>query len=269
MINWPRIRPTRLRKVGPKPGPRGPPSWDTAPRQASAPIPTVTMTRASSVQYVERTERILVNSERRAPPKPARPAGAGRAAGRDCGARCVAVAMSGPLSSGNRLPGLRIWDARPELHAGGGEFHEGLFQRSLGRGKLVQPDSVVESEVTDLLRVQAANHDRVAVGRGDRAAPGRRDHLDQGFGLRRADADRLDGVARDELPHRAVRDELAPADHQEMIGGVLHLRHQAAGHEYRAALRGRRLHQVPDPPDALRVQAVDRLVEHQDGRVAQ
>src|ERR1022692_5263676 len=128
MINWPRIRPTRLRKVGSKPGPRGPPPWDTAPRQASVPIPMVTMTRASSVQYVERTERILVNSERRAPPKPARPAGAGRVAAGG-GARCVAVAMSGPLSSGNRLPGLRIW-ARAELHAGGGELHEGLFQRS-------------------------------------------------------------------------------------------------------------------------------------------
>src|ERR1019366_9511109 len=119
---------------------------DIAPTQESVPIPTVTMTRASSVQYVERTERILVNSERRAPPKPARPAGAGRAA-RGGGARCVVAAMSGPLSSGNRLPGLLIWNARPELHAGGGELHEGLFQRRLGRGKLVQPDSVVEGEV--------------------------------------------------------------------------------------------------------------------------
>src|ERR1017187_6359288 len=143
MINWPRIRPTRLRNVGSKPGPRGPPPWDTAPRQASVPIPMVTMTRVSSVQYVERTERILVNSERRAPPKPARPAGAGRAAAGGGGARCVVAAMSGPLSSGNRLPGLLIWNARPELHAGGGEFHEGLFQRRLGRSKLVQPDSVV------------------------------------------------------------------------------------------------------------------------------
>ena len=71
-------------------------------------------------------------------------------------------------------------------------------------------------------------------------------------------------AAGDELGHAAVGDELAPADHDQVISGVLHLRHQVTGHENRAALGGQPLHQVADPQDALRVQAVHRLVEHQD-----
>jgi len=42
-----------------------------------------------------------------------------------------------------------------------------------------------------------------------------------------------------------------------------------AGDEHGPALGGQRLHQVPDPADPLRVQAVDRLVEDEDGRVAE
>ena len=100
-------------------------------------------------------------------------------------------------------------------------------------------------------------------------APGRGDRPAQRVRLRRADPDRLRGVGRDELGHRAVRDQLAPADHQQVVGGVLHLRHQVAGDEDRAALGRERLHQVADPQDALGIQPVDRLVEHEDRRVAE
>src|SRR6185437_6504988 len=50
MISWPRIRPTRLCWVGSKNGPRTSPGRDAAATQASAPMPTVTTIRASSVQ---------------------------------------------------------------------------------------------------------------------------------------------------------------------------------------------------------------------------
>ena len=50
MISWPRIRPARLRWVASKPGPWIPLPRETAPTQASAPIPIVTTTRAMSVQ---------------------------------------------------------------------------------------------------------------------------------------------------------------------------------------------------------------------------
>ena len=46
-------------------------------------------------------------------------------------------------------------------------------------------------------------------------------------------------------------------------------RHQVAGDEHGAALGGQLPGEGADPADALRVQAVDRLVEHDDRRVAE
>jgi len=42
-----------------------------------------------------------------------------------------------------------------------------------------------------------------------------------------------------------------------------------AGDEHRPAFGRQRLHQVPDPQDPLGVQPVDRLVEHEHGRVTE
>ena len=64
------------------------------PALIAAPIPMLTTSSTSSVQYVERTERILVNSERSVPPKPARPEGGGRTGGR--AGWVVVAAMSDP-----------------------------------------------------------------------------------------------------------------------------------------------------------------------------
>ena len=47
------------------------------------------------------------------------------------------------------------------------------------------------------------------------------------------------------------------------------LAHQVAGDEHGPALGGERPQQAADPPDALRVEAVDRLVEQQHRRVAE
>jgi hypothetical protein len=55
----------------------------------------------------------------------------------------------------------------------------------------------------------------------------------------------------------------------EAFGGQRHLGDQVAGDEHGPPLGGQRPHQVPDPADPLRVQAVDRLVEDKDGRVAE
>jgi hypothetical protein len=54
-----------------------------------------------------------------------------------------------------------------------------------------------------------------------------------------------------------------------VLGGDRHLAHQVARHEHRPALGGEVLQERADPADAVRVQAVDRLVEHDDGRVAE
>jgi hypothetical protein len=54
-----------------------------------------------------------------------------------------------------------------------------------------------------------------------------------------------------------------------VVGGDSHLVHQVTGHKDGAALGGELLHQVPDPQDAFGIEAVDRLVEEQDFRVAE
>ena len=87
--------------------------------------------------------------------------------------------------------------------------------------------------------------------------------------LGRPDQDRRDRTARDEVGHAAVGYEPAAADHDQVIRGVLHLRHQMAGDQHRPALGRQRAHQRPDPHDALRIEAVDRLVEHEDLRIAE
>ena len=65
------------------------------------------------------------------------------------------------------------------------------------------------------------------------------------------------------------RPAAAGPDDDEAFGGQGHLGDQVAGDEDGPALGGQRLHQVPDPADSLRVQAVDRLVEDEDRRVAE
>jgi hypothetical protein len=54
-----------------------------------------------------------------------------------------------------------------------------------------------------------------------------------------------------------------------MVGGVLQLAHQMAGDEDHPPLGGQRPHEATDPDDAVRVEAVHRLVEEEYGRVAQ
>ena len=212
-----------------------------------------------------------MNSERSAPPRPG--SGAGPVQGRVSPRRdlCRHCHVKPPLPSPPAQPNARPARPRgtgPELHAGRGQLHERLFQRGLGGRQLVQPDRLVVGQVADLLGGQPLHHDR-AVGAVQGPAARQRDRAGQRLPLRGADPHRLHRVARDELGHRAVGDQLAAADHQQVVGGVLHLGHQVGGHEDGAAFRGQRLHQVPDPQDAFRVQPVDRLVEHQDGRVAE
>src|ERR1700728_3424684 len=61
----------------------------------------------------------------------------------------------------------------------------------------------------------------------------------------------------------------APPDDDEVIGGLRHLAHQMAGDQDGAAVGGHRPEQLADPADALRVKAVDRLVEQEHRRVGQ
>ena len=138
------------------------------------------------------------------------------------------------------------------------------------------------------MRRQLVQHDRRAPPRSRRSAaavrppisstPGsllvdgdvRAEHeLAQPRRLRRAHADDAARGAADELVDARVGDQPAAADHDQVVGGQRHLAHQVRRDEDRAALGGERLEQVADPVDALRVEAVDRLVEQQRLRVAE
>ena len=77
------------------------------------------------------------------------------------------------------------------------------------------------------------------------------------------------GRGGDQLGDAGVGDDPAAADHDQVVGGVLQLAHQVAGHQHRAALGGQRAQEAAHPHDALGVQAVERLVQHQHRRVAE
>jgi hypothetical protein len=76
-------------------------------------------------------------------------------------------------------------------------------------------------------------------------------------------------VLPQQVGHRQVGEETAVAEHDEVVGGLLHLAHQVAGDQHGAALVGEVAQQLPHPPDALGVQAVHRLVQHEDVGVAE
>src|SRR5215831_20798939 len=112
-----------------------------------------------SVQYVDRTERILVNSERSAPAKVTRPAERGRSSPTPAvGRTVVVVAISGHLSSQHRL--LSLGHASVELHAGCSQFHECLLQRRVDGREFVQPYGVVVGQVADPDGVKSTDNHR-------------------------------------------------------------------------------------------------------------
>ena len=101
-----------------------------------------------------------------------------------------------------------------------------------------------------------------AVGAQDVGEPG---------GLGAADEHGAGAVgARAQLLHRALADQAAGADDDHAVDGLLDLRQQVAGDEDRAALVVRQVaEEAAQPLDALGVQAVGRLVEDEDGGVAE
>src|SRR5689334_5819134 len=116
----------------------------------AAPIPMLITTSTSSVHQVERTERILVNSERSVPPSPARPDGGGSTGAPD--ACLVIAAMSGPPFATELVVRRQLLLGRPGsrqalgslilaltlaaavLHAVRGQLHEGRLERGPDHG---------------------------------------------------------------------------------------------------------------------------------------
>ena len=84
----------------------------------------------------------------------------------------------------------------------------------------------------------------------------------QAVGLRAAHPYRRLDAGR-ELVERALRHELAAADHDDLVDRLRHLGQHVARHEHGAALAGLPAQEVAQPADALRVEPVGGLVEHE------
>lgn len=177
------------------------------------------------------------------------------------------------------LPSRHVLDAPRR------EFHVRLLQGHLDIAQPVQPDAVAVGEVADVGGAPAPHEDRPdCPGRPSRPSyPGSLLRLHRHTGLRREAAHQdgpllgvghLDpygrpGAAREECGHRGVGEQPAPSDDDEVIRGQLHLAHQMAGEEDRAALRGLAPDELPHPAHAVRVEAVDRFVEDERRRIAE
>ena len=124
-------------------------------------------------------------------------------------------------------------------------------------------------EVADLCGLEALDLEQaVPVERRDRhLGPG--EELGEPGRLRRADAHDVPRGLLDEVLGARVRDHAAAADHDQVVGGERHLAHQVRRDEHRPSLGREPLQQVAHPVDALRVEPVDRLVEHHRVRVAE
>ncbi len=85
------------------------------------------------------------------------------------------------------------------------------------------------------------------------------------------DADQDAGGMRHRIQHRVDRplgDQPAGGDDDQVVGKLLHLGKEMAGDQHGAAVGGEGFEQVAHPADTVGVQAVGRLVEDQDPRVA-
>ena len=99
-------------------------------------------------------------------------------------------------------------------------------------------------------------------------APSAREQLVQAGHVRPADPHPAAAAGHD-LRQRRLRDRAAAVDDHDVVGGLRDLGQHVAGDEDRAAFGGERAQEVAQPADALRVEAVRRLVEHEHARVAE
>jgi hypothetical protein len=145
--------------------------------------------------------------------------------------------------------------------------HERLEDGLEVRGLLLQPrdeSAGPHGRGRDRRAVRAVDEQAVRSGAVD-GRPG----FDQGGGepgrVPRGDGD---AAGPDELADGAGPDEPALVDDHGVVGGVRDLGQQVAGQEDRAAVVREGAQEGPHHPDAVRVEPVEGLVEHEGGRVA-
>src|SRR5487761_2405842 len=142
------------------------------------------------------------------------------------------------------------------LHGVGGQFHEDLLERGALGGELVEGDTRGEGDLAHTLRGQPGDAEGAVVDRRDRGAAGLQGAA-KTRGVRAAHED------------RALGDEAASSDDDDLVRGDRHLAHQVRAHEDGAALVGQRAEELTDPPDPFGVEAVHRFVEQENGGVTE
>ena len=131
------------------------------------------------------------------------------------------------------------------------------------RRQLVQDDPVRAPRSRRSARPSSRSISSVpAVELGDRDAEAVR-RLAQRVRLRRANVHELLRGAWRRTRRRPCRRSAAPPDHDQVVCRHRHLAHQVRRDETVRPSAARALEQVPDPVDALGVEPVHRLVQHQ------
>ena len=212
-----------------------------------------------------RTVRNLVHSARTVCAKPSR---LGRAGPGLAAERSGAIAVM-PAPPPRRQPGRAPWSEAPWNSTA--SLVSSMYASSrVARWALTSLNGtwLAVRTATTRLRRQAGHRQRVRRGRGD-LSPRIGQHRHRLGERRRAEPHAAAGGGGDEVGDRAVGDDLATADDDQVVGGVLQLAHQVAGHEDGAALAGEVAQEAAHPGDALGVHAVERLVHHQYRGVAE
>ena len=149
-----------------------------------------------------------------------------------------------------------------------GQAEEHVLERAGARHQLVQHNALAVCELTHPGGVQPLDQEPTdaALQRGPPAGAAH----SQREPLARGGADEHAAVAAAlELRDRALAHQPAPVDHDDVIDGLCDLAQHVTRHQHGPAARRALTQQDAQPADALRVQPVQRLVQHQDLRIAE
>ena len=167
--------------------------------------------------------------------------------------------------------------ARHVLHLAVGEHHVGVLQGGPFLDELVGHQLGLREHLRGPLQLRSADAQHHAALRVGRQPCGLADlHLIRAFEyppelvrLGRDDADRMHRMLRDEAVDRSRFEDAPLADDHQIVGSERDLAHQVGAEQHRPALASVEAAQFAHPFDALGVEAVHRLVQHEIMRIAQ
>ena len=134
----------------------------------------------------------------------------------------------------------------------------------------MQHDPLLGGEFADPAGGDAVHVQQLRLAVRDRdGSRGGGEHRFEPRGVGRAHPHRGAARERDDVGDRRVGDHPPAAEHDDVVGGLGHLAHQVRREEDGAALPREAPGEVAHPDHALRIEAVDRLVEDEGLRIAQ